>query len=88
MSPALLVEQAQHALLLALAVVLPVLAVAAVVGYAVASIQAALQVQDAVVAHLPRVLAVTAVLVLLGPWMGSQVAAYAERLVQLVPHWH
>src|SRR5262249_39965721 len=53
-----LLEQAQHALLLSLAVVLPVLAVAAVVGLVVAAFQAASQIQDPTIAHLPRLLAV------------------------------
>jgi flagellar biosynthesis protein FliQ len=83
MSPATLLEQAQNALLLSLAVVLPVLAVAAVVGLIVAAFQAASQIQDPTIAHLPRLLAVVVALVLLGPWMGSQVGAFAERMLTM-----
>ena len=79
----MLVEHAQSALMLSLAVVLPVLAVAAVVGLVVAAFQAASQVQDPTIAHLPRLLAVVAALVFLGPWMGSQVGAFAERMLLL-----
>ncbi len=80
MSPAALLEQAQNALLLSVAVALPVLAVAAVVGLIVAAFQAASQIQDPTIAHLPRLLAVIAALVVLGPWMGSQIGAFAERM--------
>jgi flagellar biosynthesis protein FliQ len=80
-TPTALVEQAQNALLLSLAVALPVLAVAAIVGLIVAAFQAASQIQDATIAHLPRLLAVIAALVVLGPWMGSQIGAFAERML-------
>jgi type III secretory pathway component EscS len=80
---ALLLEQAQSALFVALLVGLPVLAVAAVVGLVVAALQAASQIQDPTIAHLPRLLAVAAALLVMGPWMGSQIAAFAERMFVL-----
>jgi flagellar biosynthesis protein FliQ len=79
----LLLEQAQSALFVALAVALPVLAVAAIVGLVVAALQAASQIQDPTIAHLPRLLAVAAALLALGPWMGSQIGAFAERMFSL-----
>lgn len=81
MNPAALLEHAQNALLLSIAVALPVLGVAAVVGLLVAAFQAASQIQDPTIAHLPRLLAVVAALVVLGPWMGSQIGAFAERML-------
>lgn len=83
MSPATLLEHAQSALLLSVAIALPVLAVAAIVGLVVAALQAASQIQDPTIAHLPRLLAVVAALVVLGPWMGSQIGAFAERMLLL-----
>lgn len=74
-----LVQHAQEALLLAVAVSLPILAVAAIVGLVVAAFQAASQVQDPTIAHLPRFLAVAAALLVAGPWVGHQIAAFAER---------
>lgn len=78
-----LVQHAQEALLLAVAVSLPILAVAAIVGLIVAAFQAASQVQDATLAHLPRFLAVAAALLVAGPWVGHQIAAFAERMMLL-----
>ena len=80
MPPSTLIHDAQHALLLVLAVSLPVLGVAAVVGLIVAAFQAASQIQDPTLAHLPRLLAVIAAVALLGPWMGHEVAAFAEQM--------
>jgi type III secretory pathway component EscS len=80
MPAATLVHYAQQALLLVLAVSLPVLGAAAVVGFVAAALQAASQIQDPTIAHLPRVLAVVAALILLGPWMGREVAAFAAQM--------
>jgi type III secretion HrpO family protein len=82
---ATLVEHARQALVLSALVSLPVIAVAAIVGLLVAALQAATQIQDPTIAHLPRVVAVTAALAVLGPWMGLQIATFAERVLLLVP---
>lgn len=78
-----LLFHAKEALLLAAAVSLPVVAVAALVGLIVASLQAATQVQDATLAHLPRLLAVAFALALVGPWMAHEIGAFAERCILL-----
>ena len=72
--------RAQEALLLAIAVSLPVVGIAALVGLLVAVVQAATQVQDITLAHLPRLLAVAVALAALGPWMGRQIAAFAAQV--------
>ncbi len=65
-----LIGNAQEALLLAVAVSLPVVGAAAVIGLAVAVMQAATQVQDVTLAHLPRLGVVAGELANAGPWMG------------------
>lgn len=75
-----LTELAQTALLLAVALSLPVVGVAAVVGLLVAALQAVTQLQDATIAHLPRFLVVALALALTGPWMGEQIAAFALQV--------
>jgi type III secretory pathway component EscS len=86
--PWALLQHAQEALLLSIAVALPIVGVAAVVGLVVAALQAASQIQDPTIAHLPRLLAVVllavvAALAVGAPWMGRQVAAFAERMFLL-----
>jgi flagellar biosynthesis protein FliQ len=79
MSPADLVLLAQEALVLSVMLALPVVAVAAIVGLVVAALQAATQIQDITIAHLPRIVAVALALAVFGPWMGRQIAAFAIR---------
>ena len=69
--------------MLSIAIALPIVAVAAVVGMVVAALQAASQIQDPTLAHLPRLLAVAVALVVLGPWMGRELGAFAERMFVL-----
>jgi type III secretion HrpO family protein len=69
----------QQALMLSLAVALPVVAAAALVGLVVSVLQAATQIQDHTLGHLPRLLAVVGVLIATGPWIGSQIAEFAVR---------
>jgi len=76
-SIAALTELGENAVLLSLAVSLPVIGVAALVGALVSALQAATQLQDATLAHLPRLLAVAVVLVVAGPWMGAEIAKFA-----------
>jgi flagellar biosynthetic protein FliQ len=81
MGPADLAAQAQEALLLSVAISLPVVAVAAMVGLVIAVLQAATQIQDITLSHLPRFLAVAGALALLGPWMGGLIAIFAARVL-------
>lgn len=67
----------ESALVLAIAVSLPPLLVAAFVGLVVSGVQAVTQLQDATLSHLPRLVAVALTLVLVGPWMGGEIAAFA-----------
>ena len=69
----------QQALLLSVAVALPVVGAAALIGLVVSVLQAATQIQDHTLGHLPRLVAVVAVLVATGPWMGAQIAEFAVR---------
>jgi flagellar biosynthesis protein FliQ len=72
-----LLNLAQSALLVAVMVALPVLAVAALVGLISALFQSATQVHDVALGHLPRFVAVALALLALGPWMGRQIVAFA-----------
>jgi len=71
----------QEALFLSLTTCLPILGVAALIGLLVAILQAATQVQDQTIAHLPRLVAVVAALALLAPWMAHQIATFAARML-------
>jgi len=70
---------AEQALLLSVAVSVPVIAFAALASLLVSVVQAVTQVTDSTIAHLPRLLVVSVVLVAAGPWMGAQIVAFAVR---------
>jgi type III secretory pathway component EscS len=79
MDPAELVSLAQDGLILSVAVALPVVGIAAVVGLLSGLLQSITRVYDPAIGHLPRLVAVGAALAVLGPWMGAQIAAFAAR---------
>jgi len=70
---------AEQALLLSVAVSIPVVALAALASLLVSVLQAVTQVTDATLAYLPRLLVVAFALVVAGPWMGAQVVEFAAR---------
>lgn len=78
------VALAIEALWLATALSLPVVLAAAAVGFVTAVLQAATQIQDHTLAHLPRFLAVVAVLALTGGWIGREIGDFAERSLAAV----
>lgn len=80
MGAAELIARAQEALLLSVLLSLPVLVVALVVGLLVSVFQAATQIQDATLAHLPRLLLVALCLSATGPWMARHLAGFAARI--------
>jgi flagellar biosynthetic protein FliQ len=71
-----LVNLAQRALLVSVLVSLPALGVALLVGLVTALFQAATQVHDAALSHLPKFLAVALALGLAGQWMGQQILGF------------
>ena len=68
-----LLDQAQSAIGLTIALSLPTVGVAALVSLVMAIFQAATQVNDTTIAHLPRFVAVAITLALTGGWMGSEI---------------
>lgn len=84
-SPSLetLSQLGQEALILSLWVSLPVVGLAALIGLFVAVLQAATQIQDVTLSHLPRLVVVALALAVLGPWMGAQIAAFASGVFGL-----
>lgn len=75
-----LLDYAQNALLLTVLLSLPAVGVAALVSLVMALFQAATQVNDMTIAHLPRFVAVTVTLALTGAWMGGELLAFAARV--------
>ncbi|MEO7095261.1 MAG: flagellar biosynthetic protein FliQ [Polyangiales bacterium] len=70
---------AREALVLATALSLPIVAAAALVGIIVGALQSATSLQDAALAHLPKLVVVVVATALTAPWMARTLAAFAAR---------
>jgi flagellar biosynthetic protein FliQ len=47
--------------------------------------QAVTQIQEQTLAFIPKIIAIAAVLVILGPWMLGQILTYTSNLYQSIP---
>ena len=73
------------ALLVTAAIALPMLATAALVGTAIAVVQAATQVQEQTLTLLPKILAVGLIVALFGRFAMQLLAALFERAIAAIP---
>ena len=60
----------------------PILGVSLLVGLLVSIFQAMTQIQEQTLTFIPKVVAVVAVLLVLGPWMLSVLTAYTTNLLK------
>ena len=80
-----LAHLASEALSLALWVSAPALAASVAVGLLVAMLSAATQVQDAALAHVPKMAVVAIVLLSMGGWMSEEIAVFTRELFTALP---
>ena len=86
MTQDVVVNLATTALTLAFKVALPMLGAGLAVGLLVSIFQAVTQIQEQTLAFIPKVVALAAVLLLLGPWMLNQLLTYTADLWGGIPH--
>jgi len=75
-----LLDLTRHAILVALELALPILLVSLIVGVVVSLFQAVTQIQEMTLTFVPKVLAITAAVVILGPWMLSVIVNFTSGL--------
>jgi flagellar biosynthetic protein FliQ len=85
MNQDVVINLATAAMALAFKVALPLLGVGLVVGLVVSIFQAVTQIQEQTLAFIPKIVALAAVLMLLGPWMLNQLLAYTTDLWGGIP---
>ena len=85
MTPEYVVDVGRQALELMLIVSAPLLLVALVVGLAVSLLQAVTQINEATLSFLPKLVAVSATLLVAGPWMISMLVEYLQRVLTGIP---
>jgi flagellar biosynthetic protein FliQ len=79
------VSLATQAMKLALEVGGPMMLVGLVVGLVVSIFQAVTSIQEQSLSFIPKIVALAAILVILGPWMLDQLVTYAQNLYQSIP---
>jgi len=65
----------------------PILATAMIVGIVVSLLQAITQINEATLTFVPKIIAISIVLVVAGPWMLEQITSYTTTLIQSFPEY-
>ena len=86
MNQDVVVNLATTALTVAFKVAMPMLGAGLCVGLLVSIFQAVTQIQEQTLAFIPKVLALAAILLLLGPWMLNQLLGYTSDLWAGIPN--
>jgi flagellar biosynthetic protein FliQ len=85
MSHTLIVDLARNAIMLALLIAGPMLAVALLVGLTVSVLQAVTQIQEQTLAFVPKLVAVCSVFLLALPWVLQLLVKYTAELFRSLP---
>ncbi|PPA72046.1 flagellar biosynthesis protein FliQ [Jeotgalibacillus proteolyticus] len=80
MSGEMVISIAERGVYITLMISLPLMLVALVVGLLVSIFQATTQIQEQTLAFIPKIIAVMVALIFFGPWMLTQIIAYAEDI--------
>jgi flagellar biosynthetic protein FliQ len=78
-------ELGRNALIMTLMLSMPLLGVSLVVGVVIGIFQAATQIHEATLSFVPKILALFAVLALLGPWMLQNMLKFTENIFLGLP---
>jgi flagellar biosynthetic protein FliQ len=63
----------------------PMLLTSLLVGLLVGVLQAATQINEMTLSFIPKLLGMSAVLVILGPWMLKELIGYTRMLIESIP---
>lgn len=85
MTPETVVTIGRQGLELMLVVSAPLLLVALCVGLAVSFFQAITQLNEQTLSFLPKLVAVTVTLIVVGPWMITTLVDYLQRMLADIP---
>lgn len=86
MTPETIMTIGQQALQLTLLISAPLLLTALAAGLLVSLFQAATQINEATLSFIPKVIAMSLVLLITGPWMLHLLMDYTRRLVENIPN--
>ena len=80
-----IVEIGTKAIWVAMKVAAPVLIAALVVGLLVSILQAATQINEQTLSFIPKIIAMTAALVISGPWLLETMIGFTVELMRSIP---
>jgi flagellar biosynthetic protein FliQ len=86
-TPEYVLNMARQAMQVAMMVGAPMLLVSLVVGLLVAIFQAATQLNEQTLSFIPKLLAVSATMVLAGPWLLSVIVDYTRDVLTNIPNY-
>jgi len=85
MTPETVMEVGREAIILVLTVSAPMLLAALVTGLLISIFQAATQINEATLSFIPKLVAMFAALLIVGPWMLEIMVDYMRRLFESIP---
>lgn len=85
MSESSVIEIGSQALQVTLLVASPLLAASLLIGIVVSLVQVATSIQDVTLTFVPKILAVTLLMLLFGPWMIRTLVDFTQRIFLLIP---
>ncbi len=86
LTPETVLNTGQHALEIAIVLILVLLVPALAVGLLVSMFQAATQINEMTLSFIPKLIVTLAVVLLAGPWMLSLLTDYTRRLIENIPY--
>lgn len=86
MNESFVVGIAKDALTTVILVSGPVMLISLVIGLVISVFQATTQIQEQTLTFVPKIIAVFASLIILGPWMLHMVVGLANRMFEAIPY--
>jgi flagellar biosynthetic protein FliQ len=82
-----IIDFGRRAMELILTLSLPMLLVGLVIGLLVSIFQATTQIQEMTLQFIPKIVCISLVLVLVGPWLLEKLTEYTENILINFPQW-
>jgi flagellar biosynthetic protein FliQ len=86
MTEADVIHLAVEAMLVTIKMVAPILAVSLIVGLVISLFQAVTQIQEFTLTFVPKLAAVSVVILVTGPWMLNEIVTFSDNLFLQIPH--
>jgi flagellar biosynthetic protein FliQ len=81
------IDYGRKAMELILMLSLPMLVVGLVIGLLVSIFQATTQIQEMTLQFIPKIVCISLVLVIAGPWLLDILMAYTQNILERFPEW-